>query len=83
VVFDRILELSNLKARGFQILITLKRLFLKHTRMVFGEMTVRIRIEFCFFLSVSHVFLPSSIRVFAVIPNPVLRTSSSSKVMLS
>jgi hypothetical protein len=36
------LELSDRKARGFLVLIVLKRLFFKHAHKVFGEMTVRI-----------------------------------------
>jgi hypothetical protein len=36
-----------------------------------------------FLLSVSHVFLPASIRVFTVVPNPILRVDSFSIVMRS
>jgi hypothetical protein len=40
------LELSDQKAQDFLVLIALKCLFLKHTRKVFSEMTVRTRTEF-------------------------------------
>jgi hypothetical protein len=35
------LELPDRKARGFLVLIALKRLFPEHTHRVFGEMSVR------------------------------------------
>jgi hypothetical protein len=36
-----IFEISDQKTRGFLVLIVLKRLFLKHARKLFGQMSVR------------------------------------------
>jgi hypothetical protein len=46
VIVGIVLELPDQKARGFLILISLKRLFFEHARKIFGEMFVRTLTDF-------------------------------------
>jgi hypothetical protein len=75
----------RIKSLIFLVLVDLTRWFSEYVRKVFSEISVRIWTDFCLFfiVIVSHVFLLVSIHVSAVIPNPVLRASSSSIVILS